>query len=366
MGGIKGIGVDCRVVYRPVELVGVIASLPPPVISLQPTNTTANDGTAAVFYSQAYGPDLQPYQWYEVTSGSPVLLTDETNSTLVLPSVSSADSGRQFQVVATNPYGTTTSATASLLVISGPPYFTTDLPSELLVPSGATATLAVTAAGTAPFTYRWQRNGVDLADNTRITGSQTNVLTIASAQPDDSGTYQVFVSNGAGGPVPSQAEALTVQGILTFNGNGLGWSLNNGASLASDTLTLTDGSAGSESRSSYFKYPYYIGAFEALFIYQDVGGGGADGMAFVMQNSAQGAGATGGYGGGLGYLGVSPSAAIEFNIYNAAPGGRGYAYGQDGLNAGPYSSTAPVSLASGDPIQVSMAYANGVLAVPAH
>ena len=337
------------------------ASLPPPVITMQPTNVTAAEGTTAFFYSQAYGPSPLTYQWYDVTSGTPVLLTDQTNTTLVLTNVPASASGSQYQVVATNSYGTATSTAASLIVIGGPPYFQVDLPSEGLVLSGGTATLSVTVAGTAPFTYQWQRNGVDLSDNARISGSHSNMLTIASAEAGDAGTYQVLVSNSVGGPVPSAQETLVVQGALTFNNDGLGWSLNNSATLANNALTLTDGT-GSESRSSFFRYPLYVGAFEASFIYQDVGGGGADGITFVVQNSAQGAAATGNgnsYGGGLGYLGISPSAAIEFNIYSAAPGGRGYAYGQNGLNVGPYTSADPVNLASGNPINVYMLYANG-------
>jgi hypothetical protein len=337
------------------------ASLPPPAMSLQPTNITADEGTTAVLYSQAYGPEPLGYQWYDVTSGSAVLLTDKTNSTLRLSNISGTASGSQFQVVATNPNGSVTSAAATLTVLSGPPYYLANLPSEMLVLSGGTATLSVTAGGTAPFTYQWQRNGVDLADNARISGSRSNILTVVSAQAGDSGAYQVFVSNNHGGPVPSNPEALVVQGALTFNNDGLGWSLNNGASLVTNALTLTDGAAVGEGRSGFFRYPLYIGTFEASFTYQDVGGGGADGMAFVVQNAPQGAAAFGGYGGGLGYLGITPSAAIEFNIYNNAPGGRGYAYGQNGLNAGPYSPTAPVSLASGDPIHVTMLYANGNL-----
>ena len=156
-------------------------------------------------------------------------------------------------------------------------------------------------------------------------------------------------------------EKLIVQTALTFNNDGIGWSLNGGPTLGTNMLELTDGT-GSQSRASFFRYPLYIGAFEAWFTYQDVGGGGADGITFLVQNSSAGAGATGNgssFGGGLGYLGITPSAAIEFNIYSAAPGGRGYAYGQDGLNVGPYSSTSPVNIASGNPISVYMLYANG-------
>jgi hypothetical protein len=337
------------------------AALLPPVISEQPTNTTAPEGSAAILYSLAYGPAPLAYQWYETTSGGFVPVTDQTGTNLVLANVSGSYNGSRFQVVVTNAYGAVTSAPAILSVVSGPPYYIADLPAEALVLAGSTATFTVTMGGTAPFTYRWQKGGVDLSDTTQITGSHSNILTIVKAQPGDSGTYQVLVSNSAGGPVASLPEALTVQGALSFNNDGLGWSLNNGATLASNALTLTDGASVSEARSSFFSHPVYIGAFEASFIYQDVGAGGADGMAFVVQNSTQGAAARGGYGGGLGYLGITPSIAIELNLYTAAPGGRGYAFGQNGLNAGPYSPTDPVNIANGNPINVNIQYANGNL-----
>ncbi len=69
--------------------------------------------------------------------------------------------------------------------------------------------------------------------------------------------------------------------------------------------------------SAFLNSPQYIGAFTASYTYQDAGGGGADGCAFVLQNAPNGAAALGGGGGGLGYSGVTPSVAVEFNIYSA-------------------------------------------------
>lgn len=47
---------------------------------------------------------------------------------------------------------------------------------------------------------------------------------------------------------------------------------------------------------------------------------GADGVAFVFQNSAQGKNALGGLGGGLGISGISPSLIVEFDTYNNGAG----------------------------------------------
>jgi hypothetical protein len=342
------------------------AANPPPVLSLNPTNTTAPEGTTATFYSLAYGPGTLACQWYESVDGGSSFapMAGKTSPNLALTNVPnpSPNPPPQYQVVVTNAYGAVTSSVATLNVISGPPQILTDLPSELLVYAGRTVTLAVSVAGTAPFTYRWQSNGVDMADGGRFSGTQTNALTIANVQPGDGAYYQVFVSNSLsqsqGGPLPSAVTALHVETTPAFNTSGLGWTLNNGAVISSDMLTLTDGGGG-ETRSGFYNYPLNIDAFQASFTYQDVGGGGADGMAFVLQNDPRGPLALGGGGGELALSGITPSAALTFNIYGTA----GMSLGLNGGNGSPYQATAPVDIASGHHIKIALRYANGTAQV---
>src|SRR5437899_11622136 len=96
------------------------------------------------------------------------------------------------------------------------------------------------------------------------------------------------------------------------NGTGLGWSLNGPApgpgTSAGGGLSLSTGSGGIANSSAWYVNPLYIGAFQASFTYEDVGGGGADGTTFTVQN--QGRTALGGGGGGLGYSGITPSVAL--------------------------------------------------------
>jgi hypothetical protein len=87
----------------------------------------------------------------------------------------------------------------------------------------------------------------------------------------------------------------------------------------------------------------------------------ADGTAFVVQNDARGAAALGSAGGALGYgtgtlSAITNSVALEFNIYS--PNGVGYSFDTNGA-IGPYLSALPVSIASGDLIEVTLTYLNG-------
>jgi hypothetical protein len=159
-----------------------------------------------------------------------------------------------------------------------------------------------------------------------------------------------------------------------FNTNGAGWYLNGdtvngGPNITNNVFTLTDGTSG-ENRSAWFSEPLYVGGFQASFTYQDIGGGGADGTAFIIQNDPSGTAALGLSGGGLGYVGITPSVAVLLNIFFDSPGGAGLMLGTNGVGAYypsgvlsgmSYQSTAPVNLAGGNPIAVGLRYTGGML-----
>ena len=68
---------------------------------------------------------------------------------------------------------------------------------------------SVTATSTAPLSYQWQKDGVDLTDGDSITGATTATLAITDVMESDEGGYRCVVTNIAG-MVTSNTAMLTL------------------------------------------------------------------------------------------------------------------------------------------------------------
>jgi len=237
------------------------------------------------------------------------------------------------------------------LLSSGPPRIFGDLLPSFIPPAGFPLNLTVYPMGSQPFSYQWLFNGAPMADSAHVSGSQSQSLTVTPAFLGDAGMYQAIVSNSFGSATSALCSVTVGRDALS---SAAGWSRNGRASpLTNNSVSLTDGNGG-EASSVFLNSPQYIGAFVASYTYQDIGGGGADGCAFVLHNAPPGSWALGSGGGGLGYGGITPSLALEFNIYSSY--GAGMALRSNGQTGAPYSSTTPVNVAGGNPIAVSLAY----------
>src|SRR5262249_15939995 len=120
-----------------------------------------------------------------------------------------ADSGSTFVVIVSNSAGTATSNSATLMVNPAPvvPTITTQ-PTNQTVTAGQAATFTVTATGTAPLSYQWQKNGANIAGAT-----SASYTTPATTTADSGSTFLVVVSNSAGIAM-SNAATLTVNPAL--------------------------------------------------------------------------------------------------------------------------------------------------------
>jgi len=179
-----------------------------PAITAQPSSQTTVAGSNALFSVSATGQSPLDYRWY---FGGALLFNGgriggATSPTLGISNVMAGDAGNYF-VTVSNRHGMVTSAVATLTVVFPANVITS--PANRRVLEGSSSTFTVTANGTEPLSYRWQKGGADLVDDVRISGSTNATLTISSLQFNDAGNYRVVVSN-AYGVATSAVAALAV------------------------------------------------------------------------------------------------------------------------------------------------------------
>ncbi len=155
----------------------------PPSILTGPLDQTATNGDTVSFGVTAGGDAPISYQWFfsgAIASGS-------TNATIVLTNVSLAQVGA-YNVVASNPFGSATSAPAQLTVVV--PAFISGDPTNQLATNGDTVWFSVEAHGSPPLSYQWYFN------LTNTLGGATNAtLVLSNVSPSNIGAYAVVVSN---------------------------------------------------------------------------------------------------------------------------------------------------------------------------
>lgn len=110
---------------------------------------------------------------------------------------------------------------------NGPPQITQQPLSQTVtinqsVLFSSNVTFTVTATGISPLSYQWQFDGANLGDTARISGSKSNVLTIAGVRMSDAGKYSVLVSNALG----STQSAVAFLNVLTAPAAVFGWGYN--------------------------------------------------------------------------------------------------------------------------------------------
>ncbi len=102
-------------------------------------------------------------------------------------------------------------------VVGQPPAITSHPASQPAV-AGDTVSFHINATGTAPLTHQWQRSGVDLTDDSHVTGATTATLTLYNVGIDDLAAYRCVVSNPYG-TAASNTATLTLH-VPLFTGVG--------------------------------------------------------------------------------------------------------------------------------------------------
>ena len=196
----------------------VLTVLVPPVILAHPASQATAVSNSVKFTVTAAGAAPLRYQWRKGTT----VIAGATNAYLAFASVKTSDAA-VYSVVVTNLAGLVTSSNATLTVWV-PPVFTLQATNRTAT-NGTTTVFRAAVTGTAPFSYQWFKNGNPLADGRNISGSLSNVLTVANVTTNDAGTYVLTASN-AGGTATSANAVLTVKQPAPPNNGGGGESDN--------------------------------------------------------------------------------------------------------------------------------------------
>jgi hypothetical protein len=170
------------------------------------------------------------YQWQR--NGTNV--QGATSASYTIASASASDSGAQFRAVVSNAHGSATSNPATLTVTAaGQAPTITQHPASQTVTAGQSVTFTVSASGTAPLSYQWQRNG------TNIQAATSASYTIASASASDSGAqFRVVVSNTHGSATSNTATLTVTTG--GGSGNGLAATYYNNPDFTGATVSRVD------------------------------------------------------------------------------------------------------------------------------
>jgi hypothetical protein len=173
-----------------------LAAQVPPVITraIVPPTPPVYEGSSISFNVWAEGNPTLQHVWYK--NGVSLGIT-ATNITL--NNLTTANSGT-YSVVITNAYGSITNSVV-LNVLTSLPIITSQ-PTPATRWSGFAFTFSVSAIGSSPISYQWQRNGVAI-------GGATSASYSAAASGGNAGNYTCVLTNPYGA-VTSSAAALTV------------------------------------------------------------------------------------------------------------------------------------------------------------
>jgi glucose/arabinose dehydrogenase len=195
---------------------------PDPSIATHPSSQTVAQGQPVTFTVSATGSAPLSYQWQR----NMVNISGANSPSYMIGATAFADNGARFRCVVSNTFGTATSNEATLTV-NAPPGITTQ-PSNQTVAQGQPVTFTISATGSTPLSYQWQRNMVN------INGANSQSYMIgATAFADNGAKFRCVVTN-AFGTANSNEATLTVQPpapIIQFEEN-------TDSAIAFDSLTM--------------------------------------------------------------------------------------------------------------------------------
>jgi hypothetical protein len=179
------------------NLINALTPYLAPHFLTQPVGQTVTNGSSVVLSATVGGRSPLNYRWLFNGANLPNggNISGATSNVLSILAAAPNNSGN-YQIIASNNYGSVTSSVAVLTVGSAPAF--SAQPTNLTILSGGNAVLSATVSGSTPLIYQWRKNGTNLVNGGSISGVTSNNLTLASVTTNSSGNYQLFVTNDFG------------------------------------------------------------------------------------------------------------------------------------------------------------------------
>lgn len=182
----------------------ILTSGIPPSIKTQPINTNVCENGTATLFLECIGTNMT-FQWYQ----NGVQLSNTNSSTLSIPNVLVARSGKYYCKISGSCDPATTSSTVTLNINNAPVISLNPLSKNIA--EGGSVTFTVGSSTTAiPITYQWYKGA------TLLTGQTNSSLVLSNLTINDNGDYNCKLTNDCG-TTTSGVATLTV----TSAGNGI-------------------------------------------------------------------------------------------------------------------------------------------------
>lgn len=190
------------------NLINALAPLAFPYFITQPSSQTVTASTSLTFSAAVAGQSPLSYRWLfngtNLPAGGNV---SGTMSNVLSITAATTNNNGNYQIIATNSFGSVTGGVAVLTVGSAPAFSTQ--PASLTILSGDNANFSATVSGSTPLAYQWRKNGANLSNGAGVSGATASSLTLTAVTTNSNGDYTLLVTNTFGASA-SSAAALTV------------------------------------------------------------------------------------------------------------------------------------------------------------
>ena len=167
------------------------------LVQSEPTDVSVEAGQPATFTVLTTGTPPLVHQWQR----DGVDIPNAAGSSFTLASASLSDDSAAFRCIVSNSFGSDTSRSVLLRIVPPTPAAVLADPRDTTVQAGQTARFTITATGTVPLTYQWQRNAANISGATAA-----SYTTAATVKADSGSLFRCIVSNGAGKDTSTSAQ----------------------------------------------------------------------------------------------------------------------------------------------------------------